>query len=165
MEKPNGVIHYRERMGQLPIYEGLTKVRNDCNTCKPQSPTDIDLFYEFQKTLRVVIEYKLEGTPIKTGQRLTLTNDLEMTGYPYSFLIFAEHNEHDASKDYPADTAIVKEVHYKIGDDRGIRFETKDRTVKYWWDKIIKISGVGLSDLVKKSPMEVFAETFTEDKA
>lgn len=164
MEKPNGVIHHRERMAQLPVFEGLTKVRDDCNTCKPQSPTDIDLFYEFQKTLRIVVEYKLEETPIKTGQRLTLTNDLEMTNYPFSFLIFAEHSEHDSSKDYPAETAIVKEVHYKIGDDRGMYFEAKNRPVKWWWNKAIEISGVGLSDLVKKSPMEVFADTFTEAK-
>ena len=131
--KSEGKVMNRQKFNQLPIFENLRfVVPNKRNECGIQSPTDIDLLFEFQKKILIIVEYKKEGNEMPNGQERTLTSNIDMTRYPYAFLLVAEHNVPD-NKDYDASTSIVKKIYAKIDaiSDRDWETKTHMDTLSY----------------------------------
>jgi len=81
-----GEIRNRKRFKQVVNFKELTYGKI--------SPTDIDGFIDFQDKLFIIIELKLVGIGLETGQRLAferLNDNLEKAG-KHSVVLIAEHN-------------------------------------------------------------------------
>jgi len=98
-----GVINYPNRAMQLRDFSGLVY--------GTITPTDIDGFIDYHDKAFIFFELKLQGTPIKIGQRLALERLViaSLKSGRYSIGIIAEHN---TPSDYAIDVAncIVTET-------------------------------------------------------
>lgn len=170
--KSEGKVMNRQKFNQLPIFENLRFVvpgkRNECGV---QSPTDIDLHFEFQKKIRITVEYKKEGNDMPNGQERTLTSDIDMTRYPFAFLLVATHNIPD-NKDYDAADCIVQKIYAKIDSNDTIGewiIPNKKRTVKEWFIDLFQACNIDLQDFdeyenQRKSNVMDMLNNLTEDK-
>lgn len=145
--KSEGKVMYREKFNQIPIYQNLRYVvpgkRNECGI---QSPTDVDMVTEFQKQVLIITEFKEEGNEMPVGQERTFTSFIDMTRYPYAFLLVAEHNAGD-NEDYDASTCVVKRVYMKT-DSNATEGEwmplKQPKTVRECYDTIFETCSIDL---------------------
>ena len=102
-----GEIQNRERGKQLRDFTGLR--------FGSITPTDIDGLIEYHGERYIIIETKLNGAPLRHGQKLALerlTDDLHGAGKP-TICIIVSHNSEDPNEDIDVASAMVSEYRFK----------------------------------------------------
>jgi len=123
-----GIINYRERARQLRDFSGL-RFGNI-------TPTDIDGFIDFGNKYFVIMEFKVEGTPLTYGQELALerlVDNLQDNGKP-SIAIIGIHN-HPVDEDINCANCLVDK--YRSSK---VWHEGKNLTVKKLIDEFLKVT-------------------------
>ena len=97
------------------------------------SPTDIDGCIEYRDKALILLEYKLRGYKMPTGQRLCLeriADDVEMSGRKATVFL-CEHDVTDVDKPVDAKSAIVKAVYYKHKWYKGNGQDVKQHIMRF----------------------------------
>lgn len=112
----NGVIQNEKRLNQKVVFRKLSYKVTDGDVTSIQSPTDVELEFEFANEIYIRVEYKVKGNEMPVGQQITFTrviNALQKGGYKNAYLIIAEH-EVPAEQDIcAADDAFVTKIYHK----------------------------------------------------
>lgn len=97
----------RERAKQLLCFDGLDF---DSNI----SPMDLDGLIEYHDKKRVLIEAKLQNTPVPFGERLALERMVDDFGKAgkEALAIIADHKVFDPKEDVHVRECIVRELYY-----------------------------------------------------
>jgi hypothetical protein len=106
MTDTRGKITHRARAAQLRDYSGIV--------WGAAHPSDIDCIMELNGQAFAIVELKLQGAGIPTGQRLLLANliDTLMAGGAAAVGMIAEHNTMNCSTDIPTASARVVEMRF-----------------------------------------------------
>ena len=122
--KSHGYIQNKNSIQQIPDYNLRYQIRN-----KPElgiiSPTDVDLVFEFQGKVIIMVEYKKINAYLPKGQKRTLTTMINaMQGkstknkpyqgkerYQGAYLLVAEHNTPGNIKFFDGGNCRVREMY------------------------------------------------------
>jgi hypothetical protein len=134
-DSKRGVIRNRSRAQQIRDFHGLKWGKI--------TPTDIDCFVDFGKTVMVFVEYKRGNFELSIGQRLALERIVEAIndcGYVNCICIKAVHDTPDTNNDIDAANALVVSIY-----DKSRKWNELDgsRTVKETIDSFLKDNGKG----------------------
>ena len=135
--KSNGKIQSKERLCQIPVYEKLAfRIKNEPYR-GTQSPTDIDLYFEYQNNLAIIGEFKMEGARMPNGQRITLTRMVDALSHTYNgvYLIVATHSTPIMEPFYDASITRVRQVYFNG------KWQTPNKDVLFgdmWYSLLVK---------------------------
>lgn len=113
-----GKIQDLQRLQQSAEFDNI-RFTNQRGTI--MAPTDMDMFFDYQKRLNIVVDFKLPNKGLEKGQYWTYTNmvdllqrggEIDEPNYGAYFMIV----EHNTPRDIPlfdASTCVVKHVYYK----------------------------------------------------
>lgn len=113
--KSEGVILNKQLLSQTPIYQPLRFEIENEPFRGVQSPTDIDLYFEYQNQVAIVGEFKRIGNNIPRGQEITLTRMVNGLSHVYNgvYLIEAHHSTPSTEQYYDAFKTLVSRVYFK----------------------------------------------------
>ena len=95
------------RAKQLLLFDGLEFSNNI-------APMDLDGLIEYQNRKRVLIEVKLQNTPVPRGERLALermVNDFSIAGKE-AMAIIVDHKVFDPKEDVHVKDCLVRELYH-----------------------------------------------------
>ena len=133
--KSHGKIQNKERLCQIPVFEELAfRIKNEPYR-GTQSPTDIDLYFEYQNNLAIIGEFKIEGNRMPNGQRITMTRMVDALSHVYNgvYLIIATHSTPITEPFYDASKTVVRQMYFE-GKWRPLN---KEKTFKEVWDMLL----------------------------
>lgn len=113
-----GNIQHRKRLNQKVVFKKLSyRIDEEGASTSVQSPTDVDLEFEFKNQIYIRIDYKVKGNKMPDGQYLTFTRVVDGlhagTYKNCAYLLVAEH-EIPAEQDIcAANDAYVTKLYYK----------------------------------------------------
>ena len=111
-----GVIQHRDRARQILDFHGLQYERGI-------TPTDIDLFLDFENKAFVFGEIKHRDTPLQYGQRLALERIVDAC--PITAILFmARHDIDDCEKDVDVSILTVDEYRWEQVWKEAVKTET-----------------------------------------
>jgi hypothetical protein len=113
-----GQIQNRKKLNQQVVYRKLSyRIDEEGASTTIQSPTDVDLEFEFRNQIYIRVEYKKEGNEMPDGQNLTFTRVVDGlhagTYQNCAYLLLAEHNIPDETDICAANDAYVTKIYYK----------------------------------------------------
>ncbi len=103
----HGAYNHPDRARQLLLFDGINY---DSNV----APMDLDGLIEYHDRKRILLEIKLQNTPVPYGERTALermVNDFAIAGKE-SIAIIADHKVFDTKEDVYVKDCLVRELYY-----------------------------------------------------
>jgi len=113
-----GNIQHEKRLKQHTVFKKLSyRIDEEGASIKIQSPTDVDLEFEFRNQIYIRVEYKVKDNGVPTGQNLTFTRVVDGlhagTYQNCAYLLLAEHEIPAEQEICAANDAYVTKIYYK----------------------------------------------------
>ena len=130
-----GAIRHRRRASQLIDFSAL-------NLNRGRTPTNVDMFLEFNGKIFIFGEYKFGNAPLPVGQRLALerTVDVLLKGGAAATCFVARHT-HPAEEDIDGAAAIVTEA-FLDGEWKPPKYTLNVRDFVLWYCRTHGVPGL-----------------------